>query len=70
MLSSPGLDSLLSSCRIEDKSNLIKEVITTPYEKVLSILKEIKAFILSVKPHSKQIEQLKKILEEMERKAK
>ena len=58
MLSSPGLDSLLSSCRIEDKSNLIKEVITTPYEKVLSILKEIKSFILSVKPHSKQIEQL------------
>ena len=63
MLSSPGLDSLLSSCRIEDKSNLIKEVITTPYEKVLSILKEIKAFILSVKPHSKQIEQLNWVIE-------
>ena len=39
MLSSPGLDSLLSSCRIEDKSNLIKEVIKTDYEKVLYIIK-------------------------------
>ena len=59
MLSSPGLDSLLS----EDKSNLIKEVITTPYEKVLSILKEIKTFILSVKPLSKQVDQLNWVIE-------
>ena len=29
MLSSPGIDSLLSSSSIEEKSNRIKEVITT-----------------------------------------
>ena len=63
MLSSPGIDSLLSSSSIEEKSNRIKEVITTPYEKVLSILKEIKTFILSVKPLSKHIDQLNWVIE-------
>ena len=63
MSTSPVQASLFCPSNSSDKSKLMKEFIITPYEKVLSILNEIKQFLSTVKKSQNHIKQLNWVIQ-------
>lgn len=63
MSTSPVQGSLFCLSNSSDKSKLMKEFITTPYEKVLSILNEIKQFLSTVKKSQNHIKHLNWVIQ-------